>query len=43
LLDQLINSALSKEVITVIMAMLPIAELRAALPVSLNVFSFTVV
>lgn len=38
MLDQLINSALSKELITVVMAMLPVAELRAALPVAINVF-----
>ena len=40
MLDQLINADLSKEVITVIVAMLPIAELRGALPVAINVFDF---
>lgn len=35
MLDPLINSALSKEVITVLLAMIPVAELRGALPVSI--------
>ncbi len=39
MLDELINSSLSKELITVLMAMIPIAELRAALPVSITVFN----
>ncbi len=38
MLDQLINASFSKELITVILAMIPVAELRAAIPVSLNVF-----
>ncbi len=37
MLDELINSSLSREVIAVLMSMLPIAELRAALPISINV------
>jgi uncharacterized membrane protein len=38
LLDQLINSTLSKELITVILAMLPVAELRLSLPLAITVF-----
>jgi len=38
LLDQLINAPFAKELITVLMAMLPIAELRLAIPVSITVF-----
>jgi len=39
LLDNLLSSGLSKELITVIMAMLPIAELRLALPIAINVLN----
>jgi uncharacterized membrane protein len=39
LLDGIINSNISKELITVILAMLPVAELRLALPIALNVFN----
>lgn len=38
MLDQLINASFSKELITIILAMLPVAELRLAIPISLNVF-----
>jgi uncharacterized membrane protein len=38
LLDQLINASFSKELITIILAMIPVAELRLAIPVSINVF-----
>ncbi|MBN1188735.1 MAG: small multi-drug export protein [Dehalococcoidales bacterium] len=38
MLDELINASFSKELITVILAMLPVAELRLAIPVSLNIF-----
>ncbi len=38
MLDQIINSTLSREIITIILAMLPVAELRAALPISITVF-----
>jgi uncharacterized membrane protein len=38
LLEQLINSNLSKELITVIMAILPVGELRLAIPVSITIF-----
>ena len=37
MLDYLINSDLSRELITVVLAMLPVAELRASLPVSVNI------
>lgn len=39
MLDSLINSSLSRELITVLLAMLPIAELRVALPISVTVFN----
>jgi uncharacterized membrane protein len=39
LLDGIINSNISRELITIILAMLPVAELRLALPVALNVFN----
>jgi uncharacterized membrane protein len=38
MLDSLINSTLSKELITVILSMLPIAELRLSIPVAITVF-----
>jgi uncharacterized membrane protein len=38
-LDQIINSGISKELITVVLAMLPVAELRLALPLSMTVFN----
>lgn len=37
MLDSLINSTLSKELITVILSMLPIAELRLSIPVAITV------
>ena len=39
MLDQLINSPLSKEIITILMAMLPVAELRLALPISITILN----
>ncbi len=38
MLNELINSGLSKELIVVIIAALPIAELRGSLPVAMQVF-----
>ena len=39
MLDSLINSTLSKELITIILSMLPIAELRLSIPVAVTVFN----
>ena len=39
MLDSLINSNLSKELITIILAMLPIAELRLSIPVAITVLN----
>jgi uncharacterized membrane protein len=38
MLDSLINSTLSKELITVILSMLPVAELRLSIPVAITIF-----
>jgi uncharacterized membrane protein len=38
MLEQILNSSLSKEIITVILAMLPVAELRLSLPIAITVF-----
>ena len=38
MLDGIINSGISKEIITIILAMLPVAELRLALPLAMTVF-----
>ncbi len=38
MLDSLINSTLSKELITVILSMLPVAELRLSIPIAITVF-----
>jgi uncharacterized membrane protein len=38
LLDGIINSNISKELITVLLSMLPVAELRLALPIAITVF-----
>jgi uncharacterized membrane protein len=39
MLDSLINSTLSKEMITIILSMLPIAELRLSIPIGITVFN----
>ena len=39
MLDSLINSNLSKELITIILSMLPIAELRLSIPVAITVLN----
>jgi uncharacterized membrane protein len=39
MLDSLINSTLSEELITVLLAMLPVAELRLAIPIGITVFN----
>ena len=41
MLDPLIHSNLSRELITVILSMLPIAELRLSIPVAITVFQFS--
>jgi uncharacterized membrane protein len=38
-LDQLINLSISKELITILLAMLPVAELRLSLPIAMTVFN----
>ena len=38
MIEELINTGLAKEIIVIIIAALPIAELRGALPVAINVF-----
>jgi uncharacterized membrane protein len=39
MLDSLINSNLSRELITVILSMLPVAELRLSIPIAITVFN----
>jgi uncharacterized membrane protein len=39
MIEELINSGIAKELIVVIIAILPIIELRGALPVAINVFN----
>ena len=38
MIESLINSSLSKELITIILAMLPVAELRLSIPIAITVF-----
>jgi uncharacterized membrane protein len=39
MLDSIINSSLSKELITVILSMLPVAELRLSIPIGITVLN----
>jgi uncharacterized membrane protein len=39
MVEELINSGIAKELIVVVIAVLPIVELRGALPVAINVFN----
>jgi uncharacterized membrane protein len=39
MIEELINSGIAKELIVVIIAVLPIVELRGALPIAINVFN----
>ena len=41
MIEELINSGIAKELIVVIISALPVAELRGALPVAINLFHMT--